>query len=613
MTALIDHLDSQLESARRLLGIVIAQRDAIRTQDVEGVLARLGRACRARWPRARSSSRSATASSTRPPTRARRPAPTRSTSRRILDARPRHDGQRARALSAELKGLAHRDRPRARPEPRADPPGALVPRPPHARPLGHAAGRLLRDGARRTTPQIANAVNRGPTPMSISTFFGLADRALRASSPSSAALDVTAHNIANANTVGYTRQEAHDGARRRLSYPAVSLAAGRARSAPASTSPRYQRIRDEFLDVQLRAQTMRQGNDEAKQDGLDQVELALAEPGDTGLNSLLNKLLGRAGRTSPTRPRTSPRARRSCRPRRALADGFQHALRRSLTTIQTQTAQNVTDHDLARSTRSARRSRAQRADHDADAVGDTPNDLLDQRDVLIDQLAQLGNVSTTAGARRRDRRHVRRRDARRRRDAVGRRSPRADLTSLSSGKLAGLIEPPRHAAARLQGAARRDRERRSSRRRTPLHRTGYDLNGVAGGDFFTPAARRAATIARRPGASSRSPAQHRGAGQRPPGERRRRARDRRHRRIGAAGRRRRDDRRRLLAARDARSAPTRRRRSARSPTRPCSPTRSTSRRDQHLRRLARRGDDEPHEVPARLPGLVPRALTRWTR
>jgi flagellar biosynthesis/type III secretory pathway chaperone len=41
VTGLLDHLERQLASAQRLLQIVIAQRDAIRAQDVEAVLARL--------------------------------------------------------------------------------------------------------------------------------------------------------------------------------------------------------------------------------------------------------------------------------------------------------------------------------------------------------------------------------------------------------------------------------------------------------------------------------------------------------------------------------------------------------------------------------------------
>jgi hypothetical protein len=41
VTPLVPHLEHQLESARRLLGLVLAQRDAIKAQDVETLLARL--------------------------------------------------------------------------------------------------------------------------------------------------------------------------------------------------------------------------------------------------------------------------------------------------------------------------------------------------------------------------------------------------------------------------------------------------------------------------------------------------------------------------------------------------------------------------------------------
>jgi hypothetical protein len=42
VTALLEHLDAQIESTRRMLRILLAQTDAIRRQDVEGGLARLG-------------------------------------------------------------------------------------------------------------------------------------------------------------------------------------------------------------------------------------------------------------------------------------------------------------------------------------------------------------------------------------------------------------------------------------------------------------------------------------------------------------------------------------------------------------------------------------------
>jgi FlgN protein len=41
VSALVAHLERQVESARRLLGIVLAQKEAIKRQDVETLLARL--------------------------------------------------------------------------------------------------------------------------------------------------------------------------------------------------------------------------------------------------------------------------------------------------------------------------------------------------------------------------------------------------------------------------------------------------------------------------------------------------------------------------------------------------------------------------------------------
>jgi hypothetical protein len=42
ISGLLDHVDRQLQSARRLLHIVLAQREAIRKQDLETVLAQIG-------------------------------------------------------------------------------------------------------------------------------------------------------------------------------------------------------------------------------------------------------------------------------------------------------------------------------------------------------------------------------------------------------------------------------------------------------------------------------------------------------------------------------------------------------------------------------------------
>jgi flagellar biosynthesis/type III secretory pathway chaperone len=102
MTGLIDHLERQLASARRLLQTVIAQRDAIRAQDVESVLARLAEV-QQEMGRRMQLERERDVLLEQASTALRRPASD-LTLEMILVLLPGDDAVQARALSAELRG-----------------------------------------------------------------------------------------------------------------------------------------------------------------------------------------------------------------------------------------------------------------------------------------------------------------------------------------------------------------------------------------------------------------------------------------------------------------------------------------------------------------------------
>jgi flagellar hook-associated protein 1 FlgK len=155
----------------------------------------------------------------------------------------------------------------------------------------------------------------------------------------------------------------------------------------------YQRIRDVFIDTQLRAQTMLKGAGSAREDGLSQVELVLGEPSDSGVNTLLGKFwsswqdLANAPENTATRQAVTQSAG-------ALADGIR-SLASQLTTISQQTAQNATS-TLAEVNAIGKDVVAlNSAIVSAVAVGDAPNDLRDQRDLALDKLSALGAVSST--------------------------------------------------------------------------------------------------------------------------------------------------------------------------------------------------------------------------
>jgi hypothetical protein len=101
--AVLAHLRRQIESARRLLGVVLAQGDAIRRQDVEGVLARLADVQtelveRVRLERERDDLLASAAGSLGRPVEDL-------DLEDVLTLAPAHEVEPSRAASAELRGL----------------------------------------------------------------------------------------------------------------------------------------------------------------------------------------------------------------------------------------------------------------------------------------------------------------------------------------------------------------------------------------------------------------------------------------------------------------------------------------------------------------------------
>ena len=125
--------------------------------------------------------------------------------------------------------------------------------------------------------------------MNVSSFMGL-QTALKGLLAQQRGLDVTAHNLANANTVGYTRQEAALVASDPLALKAGALANGAGAFLGQGVEVEaYRRLRDTFLDVQYRGQTMALGGHETTARALSSVEAGLNEPGDGGIGALLGK------------------------------------------------------------------------------------------------------------------------------------------------------------------------------------------------------------------------------------------------------------------------------------------------------------------------------------
>src|SRR5487761_2311079 len=124
--------------------------------------------------------------------------------------------------------------------------------------------------------------------MSIPTLQGL-QTALSGLLAEQQALDVTGHNIANANTEGYSRQRAVLATNQAIPIPALSAITGQgAQLGTGVTVETYTRIRNSYLDAQYRTQNSSLSGAATSTEVLEQAQGAFNEPSSSGVASQLS-------------------------------------------------------------------------------------------------------------------------------------------------------------------------------------------------------------------------------------------------------------------------------------------------------------------------------------
>ncbi len=120
-----------------------------------------------------------------------------------------------------------------------------------------------------------------------SSWLGL-NTALSALAASQLALDTAAHNTANASTPGYSRQRVTLVESAPFSYPAFNRSGLPGQLGTGVSVATIERVRDSFLDLQVRSQLTLQGQWQTRSDELAKVESVFPEPGGSGLGTALN-------------------------------------------------------------------------------------------------------------------------------------------------------------------------------------------------------------------------------------------------------------------------------------------------------------------------------------
>ncbi|MGJ7921968.1 flagellar hook-associated protein FlgK [Neobacillus sp. LXY-4] len=222
-----------------------------------------------------------------------------------------------------------------------------------------------------------------------STFHGI-EIGKRAIFNQQTALSVTGHNIANANTVGYTRQNAVSEATNPLSYPGLNVGKSPMQIGTGVETKEIIRMRDSFLDGQFRSQNQQLGYWNIKHDTLSKIEQTLNEPSDSGLQTSFDQFWQSWEDLSKEPDSIAARAAVLSKGI-ALADKF-NQISNSIENISEDLKNNISTRvaELNNTTKQISELNLQIAR--IVATGNQPNDLMDKRDVLIDQISKLADI-----------------------------------------------------------------------------------------------------------------------------------------------------------------------------------------------------------------------------
>jgi flagellar hook-associated protein 1 FlgK len=241
--------------------------------------------------------------------------------------------------------------------------------------------------------------------MPISSFYGL-QTSLRGLLAQQRLLDTTGHNIANASTQGYSRQEAALVASPALEIPAGGIAGGSGAHLGSGVDVQaFRRVRDQFIDLQYRGQNTNLGEWKARATALSQTEGALAEPGENGINQQLIEFWDAWADLANANGNDESAAKQAVVEQgAALADAF-HGLRSQIELVKSQSYAEYSDLARPAGPGDPGGDVAQIATQIAGlndtikrfiTTGDVPNDLLDRRDMLLDQLSEYGQITVDA-------------------------------------------------------------------------------------------------------------------------------------------------------------------------------------------------------------------------
>ncbi|ATP39067.1 flagellar hook-associated protein FlgK [Solibacillus sp. R5-41] len=225
-----------------------------------------------------------------------------------------------------------------------------------------------------------------------STFMGL-EASKRGLHTQQSALYTTGHNISNANTLGYTRQRVN--METTPGFPGSGLNTGKTAGhiGTGVQAHSVQRMRDEFIDRQFRQETNKLGYWQSTTKSISQMEDIMSEPSEFGLNQGFTEFW-KSMEDVVSNPKDTAARQVMLSKGQGLAESFNYIDK------QLKLIQGNIGNEINVNTKTVNSLLKQIADlnqqiQTVEPNGYMPNDLYDERDVLLDKLNELIPVSVS--------------------------------------------------------------------------------------------------------------------------------------------------------------------------------------------------------------------------
>ncbi|MFC4768255.1 flagellar hook-associated protein FlgK [Effusibacillus consociatus] len=225
-----------------------------------------------------------------------------------------------------------------------------------------------------------------------STFHGL-EVAKRGLYAQQTALNTTSHNVANANTPGYSRQVVDMVHFPPLQYPAMSRGTEPGQLGQGVDVDQIKRIRDQFLDAQFRNENRSLGEWEIKRQTLDKIEAAINEPSENGLANVINRFFNSWHDLSAS-PESITARKVVKQTAIEMVEAVQH-ISKQLSDLDSDLKDSI---GIKVNEVNSTLNQVKDLNHQIkviESLGDNANDLRDRRDQLVDALSKIVDVKVT--------------------------------------------------------------------------------------------------------------------------------------------------------------------------------------------------------------------------